>query len=82
MKLNHSKQLALSVCLIILFNVLDTVLKHWIFHTIGFCVVGLLWIIHPVMKNDKTPTKKEKNIIRLAGFIIILLGLFSRAYLY
>ncbi len=34
------------------------------------------------MINDKAPTPKEKVIIRIAGVILILIGILTRAYLY
>ncbi len=82
MKLNYSKQLTVSFCIVILFSVLTTIFKHWIFYSVGYGVVGLLWIIHPVMINDKAPTRKDKTIIRIAGVVLILVGIFTRAYLY
>ncbi len=82
MKLNYSKQLTVCFGIIILFNILTTVFKHWIFHSIGFCLTGLIWIINPVMIHDKTPSKKEKLLLRLSGVALILIGIFSRAYYY
>ncbi len=82
MKLNYSKQITLSCGIVIFFNILSTIFKHWIFHSIGYCVGGLLWIIHPVMMSDKAPTSKEKALIRIAGAILILIGIFTRSYLY
>ncbi len=82
MKLNYSKQITVCFVIVLLFNFLTTLLKHWIWHSIGWYLCGLLWIINPVMIHDKTPTKKEKTILQIAGCIVIIIGIFSRACYY
>ncbi len=80
MKLNYATQLTISFIVVIVFDILSTVCRHWIFHSIGFCIDGFLWIIHPVMMHDQVPTAKEKTIIRIAGLLLIVIGIFTRAY--
>ena len=83
MKLNYSRQLALTCFLILLGNILSTILKHWIYRNIAFFISGLIWIIHPVMAGSQVPTKKELNLIRfIGGGALILIALFTRSYLY
>lgn len=82
MKLNYKNQLILSCAIIIIFSVLNTVFKNWIFTSIGFCVCGLLWIIHPVMMKNTVPGKNELLIVRLSGVLLIVIGILTRAYLY
>jgi len=81
-KLNYKRQLLLSVCIVLVFNLLNTLCKHWIFTSIGYALCGLLWIIHPVMAGSQEPTKKQLSIIRMAGLVFILIAVFSRSYLY
>ena len=49
---------------------------------LGLSVAGLIWIVHPVKMNDTRPEKKQMTECRIAGVILILLGLMLRARLY
>ena len=82
MKLNYSQQTTLSFILVIIFNILSTLLKHWIYVSIGFAVCGLIYIINPVVPANIEPTKKALLWSRVAGVILILLGVFTRSHLY
>lgn len=82
MKLSYSKQITVCFAIILLFNVLTTVLKHWIFHSIGFILCGIIWILNPVLINGAVPTQKQKRIMQFFGGALIIFGIFSRAYLY
>lgn len=82
MKFKYQDQLWLSVGIVLLFNVLTTVCKHWIFHSIGFVLCGLMWIAHPVLPENGKVTSKRILALRGVGTFIILLGIFSRAYYY
>lgn len=82
MKLTYKKQMMLCLGIILLFNVLTTVLKHWIFHSIGFVACGILWIVNPVLLPSAAATPKNIRATRIAGGILILIGIFTRAYYY
>ena len=83
MKLNYSRQLALTCFLVLLGNILTTILKHWIYRNIAFFIGGLFWLIHPVMAGSRPPTQKELNLIRfIGGSVLILIALFTRSYTY
>ena len=83
MKLNYSRQLALTCFLVLLGNILSTVLKHWIYRNIAFFIGGLIWFLHPVMAGIRPPSKKELNLIRfIGGGVLILIALFTRSYTY
>lgn len=82
MKPEFRKQLIASVIVVLIFSVMNAVFKHWIFSSIGYCVDGLLWIIHPVKINDIQPKKKQFIECRVAGGILILLGIMLRAKFY
>ena len=81
-QLTYKTQLIVSVVTILLANILTTILKHWIYRSIGFVLCGLLWIINPAMINGGTPSKKYTRYIRIAGVILILIGIFTRAHFY
>lgn len=82
MKLNYKNQAILTCLIVIIFNVLNTVFKNWIFTSIGFCICGLIWVFHPVTMKNVTPSKKILLATRLGGLLLILLGILTRAYLY
>lgn len=85
MKLNYKKQLLLTIAFILVFNVMNTVFKHWIFTSIGYVLCGLLWVFHPVMPvmpEDTQSAKRALNAIRFAGVLLILIGVITRSYLY
>ena len=81
-QLTYKTQLIVSVVIILLANILTTVLKHWIYRSIGFVLCGLLWIINPAMIKGGTLSKRYVLYIRLAGVVLILIGVFTRAYFY
>lgn len=78
MKLTYKIQIFLMCGIILLFNILNTIFHNWIFSSIGWWLSGLLWIIHPVVRDNIEPTKKNLLIIRLAGVFLILVGLVVR----
>lgn len=83
MKWNYSRQLTLTVFLILTGNTLSTLLKHWLYRNLGFFICGLIWFFHPVMAGNRLPTRKEKTLIRyLGGGGLILIALFTRVYPY
>ena len=81
MKLTYKIQLILSIILILLANILTELLHHWLFRSAGFEVCGLLWIIHPVLPHGAEVSKRTLLWVRLAGILLILIGIFTRVYL-
>jgi len=80
MKTNYSRQLTISLVIIVLFDVLNMLFKHWVFTSIGYCLCGLLWIINPVPPKKIEKNKYIRMGIRLAGLILILIGIFTRLH--
>ena len=78
--LSYRSQLIVTVVIVLFANLLSTVLHHWIFHSIGFVLCGFLWLIHPVMIKGTEPSEKNLRLVRLAGILLILIGLFSRVH--
>ena len=76
------KQLWLSCGLVLVCSVMNTVFRHWIFSSIGFCLCGLLWVAHPIRNNDIQSEKKQFAECRIAGIVLILMGFMLRARLY
>lgn len=81
MKLTYKNQLMLSVIIIIVFFTLNVIFKNWVFSSIGWCLCGLLWIIHPALTKNIKPTKRNRMMIRLTGVVLIIIGLTTRFYL-
>lgn len=82
MKKEFVKQLNLCVVIVLLFSVMNTLFRHWIFSSIGFVACGLIWIMHPVKINDIRSEKSQLIECRIAGSVLVLLGLMLRARLY
>lgn len=82
MKFTYNVQMIVSLIVILLANVLSTVLKHWVYRSAGFVVCGLLWIIHPVLPNGAEVSKRTLFWTRIAGVILVLIGVFTRAHIY
>lgn len=81
-KLNYKNQMIVSVIFILLANVLSTVFRHWIFRSVGFVICGLIWIIHPVLMDGAKVSKRTLLWVRIAGVALVLIGIFTRAYIY
>ena len=80
MKLTYQAQMILSVVLIILANILTDVFDFWIYRSVGFAVCGLLFIVHPVVPKNIEASKKAIFWTRIAGVILILIGIFTRVH--
>ena len=82
MKPEFRKRLNTMAIIVLVFSVLNTAFRHWVFSSIGFCVCGLLCVVRPVKMNDIRPEQKQLLECRIAGIILILLGIILRARLY
>lgn len=81
MKLTYKMQITISVIIIILANILTDIFDFWIYRSIGFAVCGLLFIVHPVIPNSITGNKQAIFWVRIAGVILILIGIFTRVHI-
>lgn len=82
MKWHFRTQMILSVIMIIVFNILSTVFQHWIFRNIGFVLCGLMYLIHPAVPENAPASKQMRLAVRIAGVFLILIGIFTRSYVY
>ena len=80
MKWTYKAQMINSLVIIILVNILSTIFKHWIYRSAGFVVCGLLWIVHPVLPKGAEVSERTVLATRVAGIILILIGIFTRVY--
>ena len=78
MKLNYKMQMIISIVIIIFANIITEMFDFWIYRSLGFCVCGLMWIIHPVLPNGAEVSKRTLLWVRIAGIILILIGVFTR----
>ncbi len=81
MKRNYKNQMIISVAVILLANILSTIFKHWIYRSAGFVICGLMWIIHPVLPNGAEVSKRTLLWTRIAGIILIFIGVFTRVHI-
>ena len=81
MKLTYNAQMLISVVIIILANILTEILDDWIYRSIGFVICGLLFIVHPVVPNGVEANRKAIFWTRIAGVILIFIGIFTRVHI-
>ena len=77
---NFKSQFIYSLAIITLFDILNIIYWQWVYTSIGFMICGLLWIINPVPPKKVENNKNIKVAIRVAGIILILIGIFTRMY--
>lgn len=77
MKLNYKNQMILAIAIVVICYVLAVVFRDLIFRTIGLCVSGLLYAIHPVVQESEASNKELKKVVRIAGIILIFIGVFT-----
>jgi len=82
MKLSYKRQLILSCIIIIVANVLNAVLKSWVCTSVGFCLCGLLWLVHPVLLPTASHARWAVWAVRGCGLFLIVMGLLVRVELY
>ena len=80
MKLTYKVQTIVSVIIIILANIITEIFDFWIYRSIGFAICELLWIVHPVLPIGAEVSKKTLGWVRLAGVILVLIGVFTRVH--
>lgn len=81
MKLTYNAQMIISVIIIILGNILTDIFDFWIYRSIAFGVCGLLFIVYPVVPNKMIGNKQAIFWTRIAGVILILIGVFTRVHI-
>lgn len=77
MKLNYKSQMVLAVGIVVVFYILAIVFGNMIFRSLGLCLSGLLYAIHPVVQESEASNKELKKAVRVAGIFLILIGLFT-----
>ena len=80
MKLTYKAQMIVSVIIIILGNVLTDAFGFWIYRSIAFAICGLLFIVYPVVPKHLEGIEKAVFWTRIAGVILILIGIFTRVH--
>jgi len=79
MKLNHKTQMILAVGIVVICYILAMVFQNMLFRTLGLCLSGLLYAIHPVVQKGEESNKELKRAVRIAGIFLILIGIFTTA---
>lgn len=82
MKLTYWLQIIISCIIVFLANVASTVLQHWAYRSFGFVICGMLWLIHPVLPKSADISKRTLLWTRLAGVILIFIGILTRVHHY
>ena len=79
-KLTYEVQLTVSFFIVILGCLLSDIFDFWIYHSIAYVICGLLFIAHPVVPKRLEGLENAVFWTRIAGFILILIGIFSRVH--
>ena len=79
-KLTYEAQLTISFIIVILGNILTDIFDFWIYHSIAYVICGLLFIVHPVIPKRLEGREKAVFWTRIAGVILILIGIFTRVH--
>ena len=77
MKLNYRNQMILAIGIVVVCYVLAAVFRNLLFRTIGLCLCGLLYAIHPVVQESESSNKDLKKVVRIVGILLIFIGLFT-----
>ena len=80
-KLTYEVQLTISFLIVILGCILSDIFNFWIYHSIAYVICGLLFIVHPVVPKHLEGIDKAIFWTRIAGVILILIGIFTRVHL-
>ena len=80
-KLTYETQLTISFLIVILGCILSDILNFWIYHSIAYVICGLLFIVHPAVPKRLEGIEKAVFWTRIAGVILILIGIFTRVHL-
>ena len=80
-KLTYEAQLTISFLIVILGCILSDIFNFWIYHSIAYVICGLLFIVHPVAPKHLEGIDKAIFWTRIAGVILILIGIFTRVHL-
>ena len=80
-KLTYETQLTISFLIVILGCILSDIFNFWIYHSIAYVICGLLFIVHPVVPKHLERIEKAVFWTRIAGVILILIGIFTRVHL-
>lgn len=81
MKLTYQAQMTISVVVIILGNILADTFDFWIYRSLAFGICGLLFVVHPVVPHYMETSKTTVFWTRIAGVILILIGIFTRVHI-
>lgn len=77
MKLKYKNQMILAIGLVVICYVLAVVFRNLLFRTIGLCMCGLLYAVHPVVPEGEESNKELKRLVRVAGIVLIFIGIFT-----
>ena len=79
-KLTYETQLTISFLIVILGCILSDIFNFWLYHSVAYVICGLLFVVHPVVPKRLEGTEKAVIWTRIAGVILILIGVFTRVH--
>ena len=79
-RLTYEAQLTISFFVAILGCILSYVFDFWIYHSIAYVMGGFFFISHPVVPKHLEGNEKAVLWARVAGVILILIGILTRMH--
>ncbi len=77
-RITFKEQLYISAALILMGNLMSFLFKHGILCNVAWVLDGILWMLHPTCPSNQADDKKVIRAVRIAGAIIILIGVMIR----
>ncbi len=77
-KITFKQQMFFGLAIVLLGFVLSTLFKQGLFSNAGEIIYGLLFIINPVFPARCENIPRMRLYIRLAGLVVVVLGLMTR----
>ncbi|MCD8161519.1 MAG: hypothetical protein LUE61_10240 [Clostridiales bacterium] len=71
-------QLWIAAGLVVAGFLLSVLLQNGIASNIGWVLAGLLFVLHPVLPQNQEETPGHLWLVRLAGAVVILVGVLVR----
>lgn len=80
MKVTFTQRLWITAILVVIGNIFTEIFHHWAFRSAAWVICGLLHILRPALPANAENSKKMRLAVRIAGVILILIGVFTRVH--
>ena len=74
-KLTYERQLFIGIIILFIMFICSAIFKNGLFSNIGWVIDGLLFVVNPVCPAKSEGVKNIHLWVRLAGIIVIIIGI-------